>query len=789
VRSSSCSFFITFGGLVLIGGLSVRPAPAPAQPEPPRAEPAPNPGAAYVKKYCLSCHDGTKKKGDLDLSVYPDEASLVAGRKVWSNAANAVREGEMPPKGVPQPTADERDSFAEAIRGAFRRADAGKPRDPGRVTVRRLNRAEYNNTIRDLCMIEFEPADNFPADEPSHGFDNQGEALSLSPLLMERYLDAAEAVIARALAGGKGRKPEDRVGFTQFVVSGSKVPYRLFVFTSEPVAATFRIAADGDYFVRLEGKPNKKGDQAPEVALSVDGKELKRVSFALPEKGGYAKFEIPIALKKGKRQMSLRLLNPPPELEEKKAAYPALVDGNRENRPGLELHAIDLVGPTGDRPEGRWRLLECDPMAEPREQARQILARFAGRAFRRPVSKEEVERYAKLYDRRRDAGEGFEAAVATALQAVLVSPDFLFRVELDNRPQAEGPHPVSEYHLASRLSYFLWSSMPDEELLALAAKGELSKNLDAQVTRLLADARSDAFVENFAPQWLGFRDLSRVSRGPQLDSRLRESMARETLLYFDEVLRKDRPVTEFLDGRYTFLNERLARLYGLAQYGPNKRTAAPVPAHTFVRVELPPDGPRAGVLTHASVLTMTSAPDRTSPVKRGTWILENVLGSPPPPPPPDVPALEPPAGGKAKEPATVRERLELHRGKSGCAVCHARIDPLGFALERFDLMGQYRDKDGRGPIDDAAELSDGKKFQGADGLRKVLLGRKEQFARCLTEKVLTYALGRGLGEHDVRTVDAIAAAAAKDGYRFQTLICEVVKSDPFRLRRGVQEEK
>jgi len=769
---------LLFVALVALAPMSVRAA------DPPGEKPAPVPGAAFVQKYCLSCHGAEKKRGDLDLSGFRDEAAVVATRKVWSNAVRAVRDGEMPPKGAPQPTADEREAFAEAVRGAFRRADAGKPRDPGRVTIRRLNRAEYNNTVRDLCQIEFEPADNFPVDEPSHGFDNQGDALSLSPLLMERYLDAAEVVVTRALAG-KPAKPAERVGFAQFMVSGSKVPYRLAVFTSDPVAATFRIAADGDYLIRLEGKPLGKGDPAPEVAVSVGGKEVKRVTFVFPEKGAYTKFEIPLALKKGKHSISLRFLNPARELEEKRSMYPPSVDGqNKEKLPGLELHAIDLVGPTDDTPEGRRRILACDPKAPRREQAREILTRFADRAFRRPATAEEVDRYLKLYDRSLEAGQNFEAAIGTSLQAILVSPNFLFRVELDDRPQEKGSHPISEYQLASRLSYFLWSSMPDEALLALAAKGELSKNLDAQVTRMLADDRSDALVENFAPQWLDIRDLARVTRGPQLDVRLRESMARETLLFCEEVLRKDRPVTDFLDGRYTFLNERLARHYGLAQFGRDKRTAAPVPAHTFVRFELPADGPRAGVLTHASVLTMTSNPDRTSPVKRGTWILENVLASPTPPPPADVPALEQAAAGTVKEPVTVRGRLELHRSKPGCAACHAKIDPLGFALERFDVLGQYRDKDGKAPVDDAAELSNGQKFQGTDGLRKVLLGKKDQFTKCLTEKMLTYALGRGLGDHDGPTVDTIVAAVAEDNYRFQRLIFEVVKSDPFRLRRG-----
>lgn len=771
-------FLLYCGHSVALAPMSARAA------DPPGEKPAPVPGAAFVQKYCLSCHGAEKKRGDLDLSGFRDEAAVVAGRKVWSNAVRAVCDGEMPPKIAPQPTADEREAFAETVRGVFRRADAGKPRDPGRVTIRRFNRTEYNNTVRDLCHIEFEPADNFPADQPSHGFDNQGDALSLSPLLMERYLDAAEAVVTRALAG-KPTKPAERVGFAQFIVDGSKVPSRLAVFTSNPVAATFRIAADGDYLIRLEGKPLGKDDPAPEVAVNVGGKEVKCVKFVFPEKGAYTKFEIPLVLKKGKHSISLRFLNPARELEEKRLVYTPSVDGqNKEKLPGLELHAIDLVGPTGDEPESRRRILACDPKAKPREQARDILTRFADRAFRRPATAEEVDRYLKLYDRSLEAGQNFEAAIGTSLQAILVSPNFLFRVELDDRTQEKGSHPISECQLASRLSYFLWSSMPDEELLTLAAKGELSKNLDAQVSRMLADDRSDTLVENFAPQWLDIRDLARVTRGPQLDVRLRESMARETLLFCDEVLRKDRPITDFLNGRYTFLNERLARHYGLAQFGRDKRTAVPVPAHAFARVELPADGPRAGVLTHASVLTMTSNPDRTSPVKRGTWILENILGSPPPPPPADVPALDPPADPKT--PVTVRGQLEQHRTKTGCASCHAKIDPLGFALERFDLLGKSRDKDGKALIDDTAELSTGLKFQGTDGLRKVLLGKKDQFTKCLTEKMLAYALGRPPGDHDGPTVDAIVAAVAKDNYRFQRLIFEVVRSSPFTMRRGTK---
>ena len=346
-----------------------------------------------------------------------------------------------------------------------------------------------------------------------------------------------------------------------------------------------------------------------------------------------------------------------------------------------------------------------------------------------------------------------------------------------------GIQPISEYHLASRLSYFLWSTMPDDELLDLAAKGTLSKNLDAQVRRMLLDGRASALVENFTPQWLGITAMDRIDRGERFDLMSRKAVVQESILFFDHVLRENRPITDFIDGRYTFVNERLARIYGLGQFSKDKSFAAP--AAGFRKIDLPADSPRAGILTHASVLIATSSPDRTSPVKRGMWILENVLASPPPPPPPNVPPLDDPAkSDKPKTTATLRARLEQHRAAAECAGCHAKIDPLGFALEKFDVMGQYREK-----YDDRAELPGGRNLQGIDGLRSLLLERKDAFARCLAEKMLTYALGRGLDEHDIRTVDAIVAATVADGYRIQTLVQEVVRSVPFRMQRGNQKEK
>ena len=761
-----------------------------------------NPGFGFVTKYCIACHDAELPEGKLDLSRFSKTSTMLAARGAWSKVLRNVRSGAMPPRDADQPTPDERDAFVAAVQSVFRRADAAGPIDPGRVVVRRLNRTEYNNTIRDLCMIEFEPAESFPADEASHGFDNQGETLSLSPLLMERYLDAAEQVVARTLrrsslqpdTGDRDRKVdapplEVRIGFKQFIIDGSRVPHEIQLFTSEPLTASFRLAADGDYVVRVDGRPVGSGKQSAQAALLVDGREVKRLDFVIPEKGDVTKFEVPLKLVKGMRRVGVRLLDPAPELEARKAALPARVSGkNDENHPGLQLFRIDLVGPTDEQAEGYRRIMACDPQAEPREQAREILARFASRAFRRPAQDEEVQRYVDLYERSRSAGKDFETAIGIALQAILVSPNFLFRVELDDQPEGKEPHPISEFHLASRLSYFLWSSMPDEELLDLAAKGELSKNLDAQVRRMLADWKSEALIENFTPQWLGITGINTVTQGSRVrfDLRTREAMTRETLLFFESVLRKNRPITEFLDGRYTFVNDRLARHYRLGRYG-GEKTDAVFPAHDYIQAALPADGVRSGILTHASVLTMTSPPDRTSPVKRGMWILENILASPPPPPPPNVPTLEQAAGENPEEKVSLRQRLEQHRNSAQCAGCHARIDPLGFALEKFDNVGQYRDKDDtKQPIDDVGELPGGRKIEGVGGLREALLERKDEFARCLTEKMLTYALGRGAEEHDIPTVDAIVDALRKDDYRIQTLILELVKSQPFRMRRGTE---
>jgi hypothetical protein len=420
------------------------------------------------------------------------------------------------------------------------------------------------------------------------------------------------------------------------------------------------------------------------------------------------------------------------------------------------------------------------------------LTRFATRAYRRPATKAEVDRLVKLASSAGERGESWEAGIQLAFQAVLVSPKFLFRVELDDRPDSAEPHPIDEYQLASRLSYFLWSSMPDEELLSLAGKKALAANLDAQVRRMLKDPKADALVENFALQWLQLRRLKTFSADPKLfpnfTEELRSAMLKETELFFAAVVREDRSILDLIDADFTFLNEPLARHYGIADTAGNwmgqKATrpgGRPLRGQDFVRVSLP-HKLRGGLLTQASVLTVTSNPTRTSPVKRGRWVLEQLLGTPPPPPPPDVPELA--EGEKAVLTGSLRQRMEQHRAKAACAACHARMDPLGFAFENYNAIGAWRDRDGAFPVDSSGVLPDGSSFKGPAELKGILKEKKDLFARCLSEKLLTYALGRGPEPYDRPALDKIQTALEADGHRFSTLVIEITRCFPFRMRRG-----
>ncbi len=596
--------------------------------------------APLVAKYCSSCHGEKKPRARIDLTKYKQEEDILKDRQVWERVAKAFKGREMPPRRRPQPTVAERERFEAWLDGTLGAVDCSLKRDPGRVTIRRLNRVEYNNTIRDLVGVHFQPAEDFPADDVGYGFDNIGDVLSLPPLLMEKYLAAAEKVIDEAF-----RSPE----------------------------------------------------------------------------------------------LKAKLIGPPP--------------------------------PANAKPRGK------------KQAARKAITEFARRAFRRPPTAEEIDRFVGLVELAEKNGDSHEKGLQLALEAVLVSPHFLFRIELDPDPNnPDAVHPINDFELATRLSYFLWSSMPDDELLGLAEKGTLRKdgNLETQVKRMVRDPKARALVENFAGQWLQLRNMKTAAPDPGVypafDDALRAAMIKETELFFEAVMKEDRSILDFIDANYTFVNERLARHYGIPG----------VKGDAFRRVELP-GGQRGGVLTQASILTLTSNPTRTSPVKRGKWILENLLGTPPPPPPPDVPELK--EGKDVVLTGSLRQRMEQHRAKAECAVCHDKLDPLGFGFENFDGIGGWRAKDGAFEIDPSGVLPDGKSFKGPAELRAILKGRSGEFCRCLSEKMLTYALGRGLEYYDKCAVDEIAAKVAKGQYRFSALVLAVVESDPFLNRRGKRREK
>jgi hypothetical protein len=731
----------------------------------------PKEGVAFLQKHCVACHGEKKKSAGVSLHAITDEAGLLKNRKLFQSVLRVLDAGEMPPpERKVQPTVEERELFRNVVGAAFDKADRDAKPDPGRVTARRLNRTEYANTVRDLTGIDFNPAEDFPADDIGYGFDNIGDVLTLSPVLMERYLSAAEAITARAIlvdlpkpsqrwTGGKYLEPAtnpEKVGKVRPITKGN-------------LNNNYTLSMGGDFTFRFRAFATKVGDEATKVSVTVDGTEVKTFSIPAGDQKSAGTYEVKLPLAKGNRRIAVNLLNPGKDDKEERT---------------LSVENFYLEGPTDTRPETHKKLLACDTSKPKTAQTHEILNRFASRAYRRPATRDEVARLMKLVESAEARGDKYEAGIQLAMQAVLVSPKFLFRVELDDRPDTADPHPIDEYQLASRLSYFLWSTMPDDELIGLAEKKQLSANLDAQVKRMLKDPRAKSLVENFVMQWLQVKRLSSFAPDaklfPNFDDGLRTAMLTETRMFFEELIREDRSILDIIDGRYTYVNGPLARLYGLNVPGTGGRRGG----REFVRFELPADNPRGGILTHASVLTVTSNPTRTSPVKRGRWVLEQILGTPPPPPPPDVPELQEDA--KAISSGSLRQRMEEHRKNPACANCHAKMDAMGFAFENFNAIGGFRTKDGDFPIDAAGVLPDGKAFKNPTELKGLLREKKDLIARNLAEKMLTYATGRGLEWYDKRSVDAIVAGTTKGDYRFSALVTEVVRSDPFRLRRGRQ---
>ncbi|MBL8815572.1 MAG: DUF1592 domain-containing protein [Planctomyces sp.] len=732
----------------------------------------------YLAKYCVDCHGSTEQMGGVAVHDLHSIDQLLSDRKKWERVYRMINAGAMPPTDHdPKPTVDEQLALSKSLYDELFSFDCTEIRHPGRTTIQRLNRAEYNNTIRDLFGVSLTPADKFPSDDVGEGFDNIGDVLSLPPLLMEKYLDAAEEVASAVIDIRDFSKPQS-LSFTekQLTSTAGNEPAAGFYLlpSSGMVSASVDIPADGTWLIRIEAAADQAGDEKARMGLMVDTEQVQEFEIRGRRRPGW--YEFKTKLTAGKYVIGGRFLNDyyNPEAEE----------GNRDRN--LGIRAIELQGPfEGSAPvwhETHRRFVTVRPgeTISVTEAASQVLKPVLYRAFRRPVSDEEVSRYASLVNQQvSEYHETYDYGLFVALQAILVSPDFLFLMEKDPDNMNE-ERPLNEYEVASRLSYFLWSSMPDEELFQVAENRRLLDReiLGQQIRRMLKDEKSKTLGENFASQWLNLRNLKDVRPNPDVfpdfDDALRVSMARETEIFFNTIVKEDRSLDEFLSADYTFVNERLARHYGLQG----------ITGEEYVRVSLGGTN-RAGVLTHASILTLTSNPGRTSPVKRGKWIMENILGEAPPPAPPAVPQLEETA--KAMPNLSLREQLELHRKDPGCASCHKSMDPLGLGFENFDATGRWREKDGEKPIDASGELPSGQKFNGAIELIGIVRDRREQFHRALTERMMVYALGRGLEYYDKCAVDKSLELQKQHGFRFSALIEGIVTSDPF-LKKGRTRE-
>ncbi len=725
-----------------------------------------------LAKYCTECHGKTEPEADFAIAAVQSVEQMLGDRKRWLSALAKVRGGEMPPEEAEvKPTADERKRLAAWLDDALNKLDCDGSPDPGRVTVRRLNRREYRNTIRDLIGIDYELAMDFPGDDSGYGFDNIGDVLTMPPVLLEKYLDAAEQIATRAIDAEGGQAEFDRmVEGQQLAGDGSKHGDAHRILTSEGEAHDrFDVPKSGKYAIYVAAGGEQAGDEQVRMAVRADGKEVGKMEVRA-RASQPQEYIAHAQLEAGQRRIGAAFLNDywrPEEQDESKRDRNLIVASIRVRGP---LDQIDL-------PPSHKQIIFVNPEELDRQERRraveQILRKLITRAFRRPPTDEELKRYADLASVARRQGDSLESSVQLVLQTLLVSPHFLYKMELDPPGKEGQPRDLNDFEVAARLSYFLWSSMPDDELLELAAQGKLKQegNLERQVRRMLASPKSKALAENFAGQWLELRSLDiRTPDGelfPAFSDDLRRAMRSETELFFDAIVREDRSVFDLLSADFTFVNEPLAKHYGISG----------VSGNDFRRVSTA-GTPRGGLLTQASFLTITSNPNRTSPVKRGKWILENILGTPPPPPPPDVPELA--EAKKGEDLGSLRARLEEHRKNPACASCHERMDPLGFAMENFDAIGAWRDKDGKSPIDASGKLPSGESFQGATELRDLIVkNRQNEFLHCLAEKLLTYSLGRGLEYYDQCAVDTITKALPEDGHKFSRLVVGIVHSDPF----------
>jgi hypothetical protein len=788
------------------------------------------PYPAHIEKilatYCYDCHGDGMEKGKVSFDQFNSHEEMMAKKEVFFAALKNVRTGIMPPEKKPRPDIEEQQELADWIKTDIFQIDERNP-DPGKVTIRRLNRIEYRNTIRDLTGFDFKVEDELPPDDTGYGFDTIGDVLTLSPLLLEKYMRAAETITREAVPRVSRVAPEKAIPGSEFQGNGDAS--KLSFYQPAEISHVCKTANAGKYRLKLELEVHGQFEFDPgkcRVVLKADDQEIWTNDFGW-QNGKKFSYDIEQNWKDGEHKLTFEV-------------HPLTATDQKQNSLDLRLREVVLRGPLdeahGTRPKNFDHFFWKDPPAsakERRDYAREVLTRFGTKAYRRPIEDRAVGRLMAIAEASwKLPGKKFEDGIAEAMIPLLASPRFLFRVEQPEDSDSRAKYPeLDEYALASRLSYFLWSTMPDEELFKLAAKHELRKNLEAQIRRMVADHRAQALIDNFVGQWLQVRDLEGINinervvlardrgeerelehrfrrfqelqaipkekrtpeqqeeiqkmiderrkrsknRQIELDGALRQAMRQETEMCFAYVMRENRSVLELLNSDYTFLNEKLATHYGITN----------VTGNEMRRVTLPADSPRGGVLTDGSVLIVTSNPTRTSPVKRGLFVLDNVLGIPPPPPPANIPPLEDSEKGFTNHSPTLRETLEIHRSKPLCSSCHNRMDPLGLAMENFNALGMWRESERGVAVDAGGKLITGEPFHDIRDVKQALVSRHElDFYRCLTEKLLTYALGRGLEYYDVETVDRIVSALnAADGH-FSALLAGVIHSAPFQKMRS-----
>ncbi len=752
-----------------------------------------------LMQYCTGCHNDRLKTAGM--SVVPLNAdNLQADQATWEKILRRVSLGEMPLRGAPRPPKERLDQFTHWLESTLDAQAAAKP-NPGRATIRRMNRTEYANAVRDLLALDVDFTKDMPADDTGYGFDNIADVLTVSPTLMDRYITVAGKV-ARMATGQASRR---------VITTDYKVPKDLFV-NGFGVASyneranddlpldsrgggtfKFYVPYDATYTIQVFLNANTSEEGGIEVSNRYEVKVplkagLRVIGASFPKNLALDENVVPKTVL-GAREPAATPVPIPMDVSVDGARVQRLTVPSVATGPNVsqsfylrDVMQISVVGPYDIKGPGdtasRRKIFICRPSAELSEEAcaTKILSNLARHAYRHPVAAADISPLMKIYAEGRK-GSNFDHGIEAALEAILVSPSFLFMRESDPAKAAPGAvHRISDIELATRLSFFLWSSIPDDQLLAVAEKNQLHRPevLKRQVARMLADPRAKALTDNFAGQWLYLRRLEYQKPDrrafPDFDLRLRNAMQTETEMFFDGVVRNNRPALDFLSSDYTYVNQRLAEHYGIpGVYGT-----------TFRKVKLDPALHRGGLLGQGSVLTVTSYNNRTSVVLRGKWILDNILAAPPPPPPPNVPTLNEAKNGKT---LTVRQQMELHRANPVCASCHTKMDPLGLALENYDAVGKWRTGFAGQPLDVSAIMPDGTKFEGPKGLQGILLSRKDQFVEAMTERLMTYALGRGVESYDMPAVRAVRDEAAKDDYRMQTIILGIVQSVPFSMRR------